>query len=238
MTRHTVRFSFLLVGALLLAGCFSRPRVGELRTEAESVALGEAESVRVEIDFGAGDLELAGGAEGLLEANFTYNVAELKPQVEYADGTLVVRQPPTDGLPVLQGLTDFRNEWDLRLGSEVPMDLSIKMGAGASDLQLAGLLLTGLDVNVGAGAYTVDLSGDWTRDLDVTIDAGAIDLSLRLPGDVGVRVEIGEGPHAVDAPDLARNGGVYTNAAYGVSEVTLRVDLDAGPGVIRLELGD
>ena len=59
--------------------------------------------------------------------------------------------PRSNGLPDLRGITDFRNEWDLRLYDEVPMDLSVDMGAGTSDLQLAGLSLTGLDVSLGAG---------------------------------------------------------------------------------------
>jgi hypothetical protein len=231
-----MRFVCLLIVAALLAGCFSRPRVGELRTEAQAVELGEAEAVRVEIDFGAGDLSVVGGAEKLLEAAFAYNVAELKPEVEYDDGTLVVRQPPTDGLPVLQGISNFRNEWDLRLYDDVPMALSVKVGAGTSDLQLAGLALTGLDVNFGAGEYTVDLSGAWAHDLDVTIEAGATDLSLWLPGAIGVRVDIDDGPHTVEAAGLTRAGNAYTNAAYGDSEVTLRVNLDAGPGQIHLEV--
>ena len=96
----------------------------------------------------------------------TYNVARLKPEVEYTDGTLVVRQPDAEGLPALRGITDFRNEWDLRLNDEVPMDLRVEMGAGTSDLQLAGLSLTGLDISLGAGISTVDLSGDWAHDLE------------------------------------------------------------------------
>lgn len=236
MTRHTLRFVGWLIGAVLLAGCFSRARVGELRTEAESVELGGADAVRVEIDFGAGDLTVAGGAGQLLEADFAYNVAELKPEVEYDDGTLVVRQPPTDGLPVLQGISDFRNEWDLRLYDDVPMDLRVKVGAGTSDLQLAGLALTGLDVSFGAGEYAVDLSGDWAHDLDVTIEAGATDLRLGLPSEVGVRVDIDDGPHTVEADGLTQSGNSYTNAAYGSAEVTLRVNLDAGPGQIHLEV--
>ena len=52
----------VLLSALLLAGCGSRTGVGALRTESQSVELGDAESVRVEIDFSAGDLEVTGGA--------------------------------------------------------------------------------------------------------------------------------------------------------------------------------
>jgi hypothetical protein len=53
---------------------------------------------------------------------------------------------------------------------------------------------------------------------------------------VGVRVEANAGPNIVDAPDLTMNGTIYTNAAYGVSDVTLHVKMDAGVGLIRLNV--
>jgi N-terminal domain of toast_rack, DUF2154 len=236
MKTNNLLINLLLLGALLLASCSSRARVGQLQTETQSVELGDARSVRVEINLGAGDLNVTGGGEKLLEAAFTYNVARLKPEVAYTNGTLVVRQPDVKGLPALQGITDYRNEWDLRLYDEVPMDLSVDVGAGVSNLQLAGLSLTGLDVSLGAGKHTVDLSGDWARDLDVTIDTGAANISLRLPGDVGVRVKVESGPHTIETTGLTKDGDFYTNAAYGVSEVTLKVDLKAGIGQINLEV--
>ena len=230
--------ALILVGALLLAGCTFQARVGALQTESQSVELGEASSVRVEIDLGAGDLELAGGAEKLLEADFTYNVAELKPEVAYTNGALVVRQPDVKGLPALRGITGYRNEWGLRLYDEAPMDLRVAVGAGTSNLKLAGLSLTGLDVTLGAGESTVDLSGDWTRDLDVTIDAGVGEVSVWLPSDVGARVEVDSGIGTIEAAGLTQDGDVYTNAAYGVSEVTLHVHLEAGVGQINLQVAE
>ncbi len=236
MKTNHILIAIGLIAALLLAGCGSRARVGALQTESQSVELGDAKSVRVEINFGAGDLKLTGGAEKLLEADFNYNVAKLKPVVEYTDGTLVVRQPDVSGLPVLRDIADYRNEWGLRLNDEVPMDLSVDMGAGSSDLQLSGLSLTGLDVRLGAGTYTVDLSGDWARDLDVTIDVGAANISVRLPRDVGARVKVESGPHTTEATGLTKDGDVYTNAAYGVSEVTMQVDMQSGIGQINLDV--
>ena len=228
--------ALLLVVALLLAGCSPRLRVGELQSESQSVELADAESVRVEIEFGAGDLQVTGGAAKLLEADFTYNVARLKPEVKYTDGRLTVRQPEARGLPALQGITDFRNEWDLRFSNQVPIDLRLEMGAGSSDLQLSGLLLSGLDVSLGAGESTLDLSGEWRRDLEVTIDAGAGDITVRLPAAVGVRVEVATGLGSVEAQGLKKDGSVYTNAAYGVSEVTLQINVEAGIGRINLEV--
>jgi len=118
--RRGAKLALVLCVGLLIAGCASKPRVGETRTESQSVDLGDAKAARVEISMGAGELGVTGGAEKLLEADFTYNVAELKPQVAYTGGTLVVKQPDVEGLPALQGITDFRNEWDLRLHDGTP----------------------------------------------------------------------------------------------------------------------
>jgi len=227
---------FVLLGVLLLTGCNSEARVGALQTETQSVELGDASLVRVEIDLGAGVLDLTGGAEKLLEADFNYNVARLNPEVEYTDGTLVVRQPDVRGLPVLRDITDYRNEWNLHLNDEVPMDLRVDIGGGTSDLQLSGLSLTRLDIRLGAGISTVDLSGSWLRDLDVTIDTGAADITVRLPREVGVRVDVETGPTVIEALDLTKDGTIYTNDAYGVSEVTMQVNMEPGIGRINLEV--
>ncbi len=236
MKTNQLLITLVLIAAVLLAGCGSQARVGALRTESKSVELGDARSVRVEINLGAGNLEVTGGAEKLLEADFNYNVAKLKPEVEYTDGTLIVRQPDVSGMPDLRDITDYKNEWGLRLYDDVPMDLSVDVGAGFSNLHLAGLSLTGLDVTLGAGTYTLDLSGDWARDLNVTIDAGAATITVLLPREVGVHVNVESGPHTIDATGLTQDGDVYTNAAYGVSEVTMQIDMDAGIGTINLDV--
>ena len=234
-TKHHL-INIVLLAALLLAGCMPRLRVGELQTESQTFELGDAESVRAEIEFTAGILDISGGADALLEADFTYNVAKLKPEVEFTDGTLVVQQPDVRGYRTVQDIKDFRNEWVLKFNDEVPMDLKVIMGAGTGNLQLSGLSLTGLDVTLGAGKSTVDLSGDWARDLDASFDIGAAVITLRLPKDVGVRVEIEEGPTAVSAPGLTKDGNVYTNDAYGVSDVTLQIKMQTGIGQINLEV--
>jgi N-terminal domain of toast_rack, DUF2154 len=238
MKKRFLGIAIMLFGVLLLAGCGFGLKVGALQTESQSVELENENPVSVEITLGTGDLQVAGGAEKLMDADFSYNVAELKPEVTYKPGALVVRQPEVRILPDLRDTADFRNEWRLRLNNRVPMDLSVRVGGGTSDLQLAGLLLTRLDVNVGAGTYTLDLSGDWPRDLEVSIESGAANVSVRLPEGVGARVIVNDGPHTVDATGLTQDGGAYTNAAYGVSDVTLQVNLEAGVGQIYLLVGE
>jgi len=221
---------------LSVVACSSRPQVGELQTESHSVELDNAESVRVEVSAGAADLKVSGGADNLLDSDFAYNVAEMKPQVEYTNGTLVVKHADVKGTPSLYGLTGYRNEWNLRLNNDVPMNLSVNLGAGSSDLQLSGITLAGLNVKLGAGNCTVDLSGDWTRDLLATFDTGAASVTLRLPKNIGVRVQVDAGASVVKAPDLKNDGEAYTNDAYGASSVTIQIMMKAGIGAINLEV--
>jgi len=266
MNRRKLRTIGLLVAVMVLlltGGCIGRGprlRIGALKTESQSVELGGAESVRVEIEMGAGELDVAGGGGELLDAGFTYNVAEFKPQVNYSDGLLVVRQPEVEGRASVWDIDDYRYEWDLRLNDDVPMEMSVTLGAGRTDLKLGSLSLTGLDIEAGAGEVTVDLSGapsltrlnvkmgageldlnltgDWQADLDAQIEGGVGGATLRLPRTSGVRVEVEGGLGTINARGLTKDGSAYVNDAYGQSDVTLRIDVKAGVGAIDLELED
>ena len=140
-------------------GIISIPRAVRLvwKGSAETVELDGAKAQRVEIDMAAGKLVLSGGASKLLQADFSYNVAELEPQVVHSRGTLIVRTPDVQtGVPSLWNLDDFRNEWDLHLNDSVPMKMHVVMGAGSANLKLGSLSLTRLDLDAGAGPVIVD----------------------------------------------------------------------------------
>lgn len=259
----TMGLLVLVVVLLVAGGCIGRGprlRIGELQTESQTVELGGADSVRVELNMGAGELDVTGGAAALLEAGFAYNVAELKPEVEYRDGLLAIRQPSTEGRASLRDVDDYRYEWDLRLNDDVPMDMDITLGAGRTGLELGSLSLADLDldagaasiavglrgassltrlnVRMGAGGLDMDLTGDWQQDLDATVKGGVGEATLRLPRGVGVRVEVQGGLGTVNASGFTKEGNAYVNDAYGQSDVTLRIDVKAGAGAINLELGE
>jgi hypothetical protein len=239
--------------------CNRGVRVGDVQTKSQTVELGDADSVNVAIQMGAGELDVSGGASELLEATYTYNVEELNPQATFTGGRLEVKDSNVDeGIASLFDLDEYRNEWDLKLKEDVPMEMTVDLGAGRSNLVLGALALTGLnmdggagdvalhlngsqslsqlDLNMGAGVVTIDLTGEWQHDLDARIVGGLGDINLRLPGDVGVRIEVATGIGDVNASGLTRDGNTYTNDAYGVSDVTLRIDIDGGVGQINLDI--
>jgi hypothetical protein len=234
------RSVFLLVAgalaAVFLASCGTEG-IGDLRRESRSVDLDNAQSVRAELKMGAGELNLTGGADALMEGDFAYNVADWKPEVNYDvtgdAGELSVDQGSGEDIPVGG---DARNEWDLRLNDDVPIDLNAEMGSGESDLDLDSLTLTGLDLQMGAGKTTVDLTGDYDRDLSATIEGGVGEATVELPSAVGVKVNAEGGLGAINAQGLQREGDAYVNDAYGDSDVTLDVDVRGGVGRINLEV--
>jgi hypothetical protein len=224
------------VAAVFLGSCGTQA-IGEMERESQSIDLENAQSVRAELRMGAGELNVTGGADALMEADFAYNVADWEPEVDYEvsgdTGELIVEQGSGEDIP-LGG--EARNEWDLRFNDDVPIDLSVEMGAGESDLDLDSLTLTGLDLQMGAGKTTVDLTGDYDRDLSATIEGGVGEATVRLPGAVGVKVNAEGGLGAINAQGLQREGDAYVNDAYGDSDVTLDVDVRGGVGRINLEV--
>ena len=223
--------------AALAAGCGGAQDVGELRTESRSVDLEDAESARVNLNIGVGELKVTGGADPLMEADFEYNVAEWEPRIDYRvdgdEGNLTVEQGSDSGLQL--GGDEARNEWDVRLNNNVPMVLEVDAGAGETRLDLDSLDLTRLDLDVGAGTSTVDLTGSYERDLDANIGSGAGEMTVQLPSQIGVRVTADSAAGEVNAEGLQRDGDSYTNEAYGSSEVTLEVIVDMGAGELNLE---
>jgi hypothetical protein len=189
--------------------------------------------------MGAGELTVSGGGDALMEADFTYNVAEWEPIVDYSvsgdQGDLTVRQPDAD-VPDL-AIDNYRYEWDLSFAEDVPMEMTIELGAGRSDLDLADLALTSLMVNAGAGDTTLDLAGgDWPDGLDVTMRGGVGRATVYLPSDVGVRAEVTGGIGQVNATGLTREGDAYVNGAYDGGEATISLDIEGGVGEINLEV--
>jgi hypothetical protein len=252
----------LLVVALVAAGCVREPLPEGWRidthlgdgttassTTSQSGSVGIAGDVDVPLDgatqadvhltMGAGELRLAGGeTSSVVSGSFDYKPASWKPEVDYAvrDGVgyLQVKQPTVHtGFNLGQN----RNEWDLKLIKDVPMNLVVEMGAGTSALDLSGVVVRNLTMRLGAGESTVDLTGPRTEDLNGEIQAGVGQLSIVLPKDVGVKVTGRTGGIGTfEAEGFKVQGDSYVNDAYGTTPATIELKVMRGVGEVKLEL--
>lgn len=264
-----VMMGLIAATLLITLGCtiatrlnFDTVETGETQTKTETVALGDAEDVLVNIKMGAGELRIApseAASEALMDAAFTYNVAVWEPRVSYEvnhnRGRLTVQQPNTDKFTVGGNL---RYEWDLRFRDDAPLTMRIQCGAGDSTLNLGGLNIPRLDMKLGAGNANVDfsgntslerlefdlgagdlsldLTGDWKHNVDIDIQGGIGKTTLRLPKEIGVRVDVTQGVGDIETLGLRKRGGDYVNEAYEDAEEIIEITIQAGIGAIKLEV--
>lgn len=201
--------------------------------DTQAIELQGAKSVNADIEMPAGKLVVSGGSSRLLDADFTYRTAEGKPRADYV---------VTDGrgqLGIIQNEKHIhfggrRNDWTLRFGDNIPLDLKLELGAGQSDLNLNGVNVTRVEINIGVGQLNLDLTGDRKEDLLVDIQGGVGSARIKLPKTVGVRVNASGGIGTVSHNGLRRDGDAYVNEAYGKTQATIQVNVQGGVGEISL----
>jgi hypothetical protein len=228
MNKRVIGLTMSLI-LFFIVGCTSQ----SLQQANQSVALEGAEQVQARIEMGAGELNVNGGANDLAETTFVYSDANEKPEIDYTvknnEGDLIIKQPDNVSIGVNE-----QNSWQIDLNDTVPLDLAISLGAGKSNLKLGNLTLNRLDVNAGASDLELDLRGDWQHDVTAQIEGGVGQLTLYLPQDVGVRIHADQGIGSIHTQGLQENGRAYVNDSYGVSDVTLDLNVEAGLGEINL----
>ncbi len=225
----------------LLIGCINRVAVGPTLTDNQTVELGDIDSVLVDLNMGVGELDIASGSANLMDAEFTYNIEDWRPEVLFEQrgsrGELTVSQPQGEinGIPD----DDIKYRWSVILTNDIPMDMNIDLGVGESNLNLRGLNLQSLVVDTGVGETTIDLTGKWQESFDVRINGGVGSTTVYLPENVGLRLEADTGIGSLVVNGLQKEGdsNVYTNAAYGESEVDITFDISGGIGEITVQVG-
>jgi hypothetical protein len=220
--------------ALLAPACYvSTEGSGSIERASQTVDLKSAKSAQVQIEMGAGELVMRGGAAQLMDADFQYRARDGKPEVQYdvsgARGTLTIRQPSHHTI----GNND-KNRWELRLNEDVPMDIRVKMGAGEGRLDLGNTALRSLDVEIGAGEMKVDLTGHPHGDIDVRVHGGVGEATVRLPRRARLDVEAHGGIGEITARGMAKVGDRWVNVPSGEAEATIHVSVNGGIGQINL----
>jgi hypothetical protein len=223
-----------VVSALILAACeFDSTPTGPLKDEPFSLDRGNVERANIQLNMGAGEMNLGGGAGKLMEGRFQYNVPAWRPQVETSvngtHATVTIRQPQHF---IMRG--NKRYVWDLRLNDQVITDLALNCGAGQAQLDLGSLTLRDLSVHMGAGQVELDLRGKPTRDYEVNISGGVGQATVHLPDGVGIWAEAHGGLGSITVTGLEKQGDHWQNSLYDNAKVNVRLKVQGGIGEIRI----
>lgn len=204
-----------------------------MHSQAISLDGGKASHANVELDIGAGELNLHGGSTKLVEGNFQYNVNSYEPKVENSStgshAVLTIRQAGGGGLG-----GNARNTWNLNLSSKMLLDLAINLGAGQAEMALGDVNLRSVAVHMGAGQVDLDLRGNPTHDYEVDISGGVGQATIHLPQGVGIRAEAHGGIGSIDVSGLTKRGDHYENDLLDTAKVNVRLKVEGGIGEIRI----
>ncbi|MBI4904757.1 MAG: hypothetical protein HY820_14040 [Acidobacteria bacterium] len=217
-----------------LSGCGFTSDPGPTLTESKDVEAGNVEAIRAEIKMGAGELRLEGGSAKLLEASFRYSENLGRPEVRYEStgfrGQLSIESPKKGASG------NVVNEWTLKMGPKVPVDLVLHLGAGDSRLDLSTFPLKTVDVSIGAGRIELNLDGKYTRDVEVSVKGGVGQAIIKLPKGVGVKANAKGGIGSVKTNGLTQRGDTYYNEAYAEGKPSIHLDVKGGVGEIDLRV--
>jgi len=221
--------------------------IKEIRIPASNT---DEDAAELSLAFGAGELILSPGkTNDLLKGTATYNVEDLKPEIQIEDNHVNVSNGNLEikGIPSFQ--SEVKNIWDFDLGSN-PLDLSIKAGAYVGELELGGLNLTKLHISDGAadvklnfaepnqdvmqslryetGASNIEMTNLANANFETMIFQGGagnyeLDFSGDLQDDAEVFIETGLSNITIIIPE---DTNVKITTEGGLSNVTTRGDWD------------
>ena len=173
----------------------------------------KAKELQLELNLGAGELNVEKGADEWVDGSIDYNQDKLKPEVSYklkGDKGIGVIEQENKGLLDKINIGELKNVWNLTLTDEIPLDLRVNSGASDTNLDLKGLNLKELDVNAGVGDITIDLGGKWNEGFDAALALGVGQSTIILPNDVGVKIESSKGIGTADFVGfISKGNGVY-----------------------------
>jgi hypothetical protein len=138
---------------------------------------------------------------------------------------------------------DFHNQeeelWDVRLGPNVPLDLTLDAGSSRCDFDLTDLQVRDLYLDVGSGSIDLTLPSDST--LDARIDGGSGSLDIILPEGVGAQVVLDSGSGSFQPDERFRlvegkrhDDGVWETDDFRTAEHTILMEIDQGSGSISI----
>ena len=210
-----------------------------LTPKTTSFPLGNATAGKAEITLGAGELAIRDNAPAgtFVQATVFSSAKEWQPVVSQSmNGTTTILAMTDRGYKGKEWVAvNSPNRWEILLSSQVPLDLSVAVGAGDSTLDLGPLNLNSLSVSNGAGETDVDLAGYHGMPFTGIIHNGVGDLTIRVAKNSNTCIIISQGVGDVGNRGLVQHDEKYITDYYNPSLPATEILVEQGVGDIRVE---
>lgn len=225
----------LMVAAAALAGTPAQAQ--SWRTLTSSRQIWGTEPVAVEVEYGAGtlDIERSESSSLLYRMEMRYDEEHMTPVAEFDSASRRLRLG-SEGREQRGGRMHDGSTLEIELSDQVPLDLGLHFGAGEAEMDLGGLRIRNLDIETGASQTTIRIDApNPIRAESVELQAGAAE--LRVIGLGNLRAERitfqgGVGSTTLDFSG-AWPGSASATVQMGMGEVVLRFPRSLGVQINR-----
>lgn len=114
----------------------------------------------------------------------------------------------------------------------------VKIEAGAADLRVEGLgnaRAERIEFSGGVGNTVLDFGGQWTQSVAAKIEMGLGAVTLRLPENIGVRVDKSSFLASFDSNGFVKRGSSFYTPNWDDAPIRLMLDINAAFGSINVE---
>jgi hypothetical protein len=217
------------------------PSSAAIATETISQPLNGARSATIDIDMGAGQLQVGALSESdnLVEGTVVPGGGQVLRDfsLDSDRATFKLRSQGSWGFPFGQRRS-ARMEWNVMFNRDIPLRLSIDTGAGQAKLDLARLQLSALDINLGVGQTHLTLPE--RGQLQAHINGGVGETTVIVPAGMAARIEATAGLGQLQVlGNFERAGKLWISPGYdnASNRVELVVNGGIGQVTIRQESG-
>lgn len=189
-------------------------------------------------DLGLRQLDLDGfeGDPGRMEILLGRDVpTDLRLAVGAAETEIELGGIPLTRFRMATGASETR----IRFGEPNPATMDeLRVQAGASDfrmVELGNARFQRMRFEGAIGDVTLDFSGAWSHDARASVRMGLGSLHLRIPADLGVRLEKATVLTSFSALGFEEVDGGYQSENWGSAEHHLELEVDAAFGSIQVE---
>jgi len=230
------RYIFLIFLFLIFFIITYESMADEENGENRVIPLGEVDSLKMTIKFGAGKLDLISGQEDIFEGNFQYDKSILKPNIRYEilgeTGILTLSQSIKKDLNLS---FPHKNIWNLKLPFGVPLQLYINTATYSGDINLTNLQIENLYLNSGASQTNIVFNQPNLIDLkNINIKTGASTIKMLGLANANfneMNFTGGAGSYTFDfSGNLTKKSKVNINV--GAAKIILKIPSNMGTKII------
>lgn len=236
MSERKMLISLLLAGVAAL-GQISPAQGQTMRTLTSSRQIWSTEPMAVEVEYGAGTLDVERESSGslLYRMEMRYDEERVTPVAEFDSAARMLRLGSRQHEGA-RGRMREGSRMEIALTDRVPLDLGLHFGAGEAEIDLGGVRLRRLELETGASETTVRFDEpNPIRAEEVQLKAGAAE--LRVIGLGNLRAERIHFQGGVGSTTLDFSGAWERSAAanvqMGVGELVLRFPRSVGVRINR-----